>query len=342
MSIHVTELVGDDVEQWDEYASRSPYSTPFHQRRMIDLVARYTDSTPHLLVGRKGQEVIGLLPLFKQTRGPLSSVRSPPGHTHIAYVGPLRSNFENRKQRKREKENRRFLEGCLDWIDETIDPDLVDIRCCDRYADVRPFLWNGFDVTPSYTYVVDLSVDAEALFESFSRDARSNVRTCDEAGCRVQNGGRDLVRQLNDRIHSHYRQRGIDRPITTDFLAELYESLGEDVIRPYGCYVDGELVGGTITVWGSDTVFRWIGGVAPLTDMPVNEFVDWRIMQDAIEAGVDRYDLHGAMEQGVWEYKSKFSPTPRPLFKIRQQTARRRVIAGAYRHLPSTIRSIVG
>lgn len=341
MSIRIERAMGDDLEQWDSYVDRSAHASPFHRRSALELIARHHDLTLHPLIGYKGEEPIGLFPLFETKLGPFTTVASPPPNIEVAYLGPIRVANDDRKQRTVEKERQRFIEGAIDWIDTEIDPDLVQIRCVDGFTDVRPFLWHEFDVTPSYTYVVDLRREPNELLEAFSTDARRNIRRYEEADIDVEIGGVDVLEPLNELVRSRLEEKGVRYNLSTEFLVELYESLGNTNVRPYVCLRNGAVVGGTVVLKEGDTLYGWIGGAAPTVDLPINEAIDWRIMQDGIEEGLEDYDLHGAMERGVTEYKSKFSPDLTPLFEVTRKSSGAKAASGLIHQIPDSIQSIV-
>lgn len=341
MSIRIERAAGDELERWDSYVDRSVHASPFHRRSVLELIARHHELTWYPLVGYKGEEPFGLFPLFETKEGPFTTVASPPSNTGVAYLGPIRVADNGRKQRKIEKEQRRFIEGVIDWIDTEIEPELVQIRCVDGFTDVRPFLWNGFDVTPSYTYVVDLERAPDALLASFSSDARRSIRRAEERDVDVEIGGPSVIEPLNDLIRSRLEEKGVQYDLSAEMLSSIYDELGSERVRPYVCRHDGDVVGGTFVLIEGETLYGWVGGVTPTTDLPINEAVDWQIMQDGIEEGLSRYDLHGAMEQGVTEYKSKFDPAVTPLFEVTRKSAGVKAATGLIEQIPASIQSIV-
>lgn len=341
MSIRIERLEGEKLDQWDSYVDRSSHALPFHRRSALESIARHHGQREHPLVGYKGQEPVGLFPLFETKIGPFTAVGSPPVETEIAYMGPLQIGLDGAKQRKVETARRRFIEGSLEWIDTRLDPDLVHVQCANGFTDVRPFLWNDFEVTPTYTYVVPLDSDPDELLASFSSDARQNIRQFEESDGTVEIGGIDALETINGLARSRLEEKGLEHNLSTAFLEDLYEELGPDCVRPYVCVVDGEVVGGMLTLKGSGTIYRWVGGAVPEVDLPVNEGIDWRIIRDGIEDGLDRYDLHGAMERGVSEYKSKFNPELTPLYEIERKSSRMKAASGVLHQVPESISSMI-
>lgn len=347
MGIEVTKLGVNEQDRWNRYVERAPYALPFHRYEALEAIANESDSYLHPLVGFKGQEPVGLLPVFEEDRGPMQSLRyvtSPPTMVQVPYIGPLLFDDGRVKQRKAEKRSERFIEGCTRWIDANVDPDHVEIHTQDRFSDARPFLWNGYDVEPMYTYVVDLTPDEDALLDQFSGDARSNIRNADEDRYTFEAGDDEMIRRIME--HMYRRIEGVDEAyhgISPQFGVEMYDALPDGYVRPYEIRVDGEYAGGGITLQSEDTVFRWQGFPKSNVDFPVNDVLDWRIMRQAVENGRTRYDLVGAMERRLCTYKAKFNPEPRVLYVASRESLRMKVLLSAFDQLPNSVkRSLAG
>jgi hypothetical protein len=295
------------------------------------------------LRGVKGQETVGLLPLFEESKGPLTFVYSPPTELEVPYLGPLLLGTDQLKRRKAEKRNRRFVEGCLDWLDATLDPDHVDIRTTDRYRDPRPFIWNDFDVDPAYTYVVDVSPDGDELLQRFSSGVRKAIRDADEDAYTIEEGGEDVIRRVLQQLRRRFEGSDEDyEGVAIPFAIELYRALPAGQFRPYECRVDGEYVGGGIVLESADTAYHWRGGAKTDVDFPVNELVDWHAMREAAERGKTRFDLVGGMEPRLCEYKAKFNPEPRLLYLARRKSPRMAALSSLYNRVPAEVRTTLG
>ncbi|WP_227356791.1 lipid II:glycine glycyltransferase FemX [Haladaptatus salinisoli] len=335
MTITIREADDDALDEWNAYVERSEHATPFHRREALSHLARTANAELRPLVGYKGQEPVGIFPLFETTTGRFRMVYSPPPHLEVYCLGPALLNFEKLKQRKAERRHREFIDGCLDWVDAELAPDYVDVRTVDGYSDLRPFSWNGFDVSPSYTYVLDLTADD--LLMQFSRDARSNVRDCDEE-CTIREAGVEGIEAVIGQVQDRHEAQGKEYRIDPAFATELFHRLPDGRVRPYVCERDGRILGGIVALEGDDTVYRWQGGAKPDVDFPINDLLDWHIMQEAESRGRSRYDLVGANLPRLCRYKSKFGPEPVPYYTAQRKTTRMRAVTGVYRRLPAPLK----
>lgn len=296
-----------DLDSWNQWVEQSPQGTVFHRLAALRVQADHSETTLYPLVGYKGQEPVGIFPVFGGSKAGISAAFSPAPDLWISSLGPALVNFEHLKQRRAEKRHRRFIGAALDWIRETISPKYVHVSADRAYRDPRPFEWNDFSVEPRHTYVVDISRDVDALSKSFSSDARRNVDT-DRDDYDISIGGADEIVRIIEQVRNRYEQQDKSFTLPPEAVVDLYERLPDGTVKPYVCRVDGEFVGGMVTLVGTDTIHRWQGGAKIDHDLPVNDLIDWRIIRDGVESDCSRYDMEGANELRLCGYKAKFAP----------------------------------
>ncbi|MDG5776844.1 GNAT family N-acetyltransferase [Haloarculaceae archaeon H-GB2-1] len=307
--IEVTTADESTLDKWDDYAERSPHGTAFHQLAALDVLADHTDTTVHTLVGFKGQEPVGIFPVFEKQLGPFSAAFSPPPDLWVFYLGPALLNVSKLKQRKAEKRHRRFVAGALRWIDQAIDPQYSLFKLHPNYEDPRPYEWEDFEVTPRYSYEIDVSLDTDELLKSFSRSARKNIEAGQESDLVVGEGHQGNIWDIIEQVSDRYEEQDKSFTVEPEFVSDLHDALPDGQIRPYVVTEDGEYRSGMITVEFGDRIDRWQGGVKPYDmDVPVNDMLDWHIMQEAQERERTVYDLNGANVENLCEYKAKFGP----------------------------------
>lgn len=323
----------EEAETWNRLVERSPQTCPFHRYEALSIQAAHTGTVAHPLVGYVGEEAVGLFPLFELSRGPVGFVFSPPPELRVSYLGPALLNGSGLKQRKRERRQHGFVEGCFEWARSSFNPRYGHLRLRGCYEDLRPFLWNDCEVSPSHTYLVDLSAGKEDLLLSFSRDARSNVRDSQDASYTIEQGGRTAIYDIIEQVARRYERQGISYNVTPAFVTELATRLPEGVVRPYVLRFGGEFVGGLIALDDGETVYRWQGGVRTDTDtdVPVNDLLDWHVMTEAIDRDRTAYDLVGANNPRINRYKAKFNPDLVPFYSVEHGSPLTTTLARVYR-----------
>jgi hypothetical protein len=308
MSIDVERLDAADADDWNRFVERSPQGTPFHRYETLAVCADHSGSDLHTLVGYKGQEPVGIFPGFGLTTAGLGTLFSPPPDLLVPYLGPALLNYGKLSTRKAERRHQQFVDGCLDLLADEVGYRYGHLRTTTRYDDLRPLQWGGFEVSPAYTYVVDIDRSEDDLLASFSSDARKNVRNTDPASFEITEGDADDVRRIVGMVADRYAEQEETYDLTPEFAVDLYEALPEGSLRPVVCHADDAFVGGILAVEGSETIYRWQGAADFDCDLPVNDLLDWHLMTEGRERGVTAYDLIGANTQRLNKYKAKWSP----------------------------------
>ncbi|OTF01690.1 GNAT family N-acetyltransferase [Halorubrum sp. SD683] len=316
MSIEVTTT--DDAERWNELLTDTPRATGFHHAAALSVLERHTGATCHRLVGYKGEEPVGVFPVFTTRKGPVTVAVSPPPNVKLPYLGPRMLDRQPLKRRRAEKRNRRFVDACLEWLEAEHDPAYTSIRTTPGYDDVRPFLWQEYDATLRYTYVVDIDREPDELLSAFSTDARKNVTDEYDVGYEIGEGDADDLDRIVEQVRERHAEQGESFELGSDLVRDLYESLPEGVIRPYVCRIDGSFTGGFVNVEFGGRGICWIGGAKPSVDLPVNDLLDWNYITEAKERGVESYDLAGANNPRIARFKAKFAPELVPYYALEE------------------------
>lgn len=321
----------DELEAVSRYVEQSPHGTPFHRPEALAVLADHAGGEYHVLVGYKGQEPVGVFPVVEIKKAGVSTVFSPPPGLLVTFLGPALLNFEKLKQRKAERRHERFIEGCLAWLDDELNPRYTHVRTPPGYEDLRPYHWNGFSVEPFYTYCVDLDADPDDLIMSFSSDARKNIRDAATDRYEIREGGVDAVGRIFERIRDRYEEQDESYPLTREFVTDLYRGLPDGSVRPYECYVDSEFAGGILALEDDRTLYRWQGGARFDLDLAVNDLLDWHLIEEGMARDRDRYDLVGANTRRLNDYKAKFAPELTTYYSVEGGTPAMRLLASLYK-----------
>jgi CelD/BcsL family acetyltransferase involved in cellulose biosynthesis len=335
MSIEIQQIE-TDRELWERCVEQSPQTTLFHQFNALALQAEYSESTPVLLAGFKGQEPVGIVPLFTQSKGPITAALSPVPRLWIQKLGPAFLNMEKLKQRKAEKRRRRFVEGVFDWMDDELNPRIVQFTTPGGLDDVRPFKWNDCDVTPEFTYVVDLRQEPDELLQQFSSDARRNIRKTEDDAFTIDVGDEADIERIMNQVRNRYESQGKSFDLPAEFPVALSRRLPDEQIRPYVFRKDGDFYGGVLATDDGDTLGRWYGGVTPdeNIDLPINDLLDWHIIRDGIDRNRSFYDLVGAGDPRINEYKAKFAPQLQVFYSVQRTSLPMQYLLKTYQRLP--------
>ena len=310
-----------ELSEWGDLLPNEGFSV-FHTPEALRAIDKHTTDEMRLLGGFKGQESVGLCPLFIREAPGVRAVLSPPMGYGIQRLGPILMPTSP-KQGKREKLNRTFTEKIIESVDSSSPFTLFRISCSTRYTDPRPYGWSGFNIKPAFTYRLDLrSTTPDEVLKSFSKSLRREIRNGDETDISIQTEETAGARRIYEATQSRYTDQGKGFPLSWEFMRDLLEALN-DRAQVYTAQSDEEgFLGGIIVLYSNDTAYFWKGGArSSQQNISVNSLLHWRIITDIIDDHQSResigyYDLHTANTERIVRYKSKFGGELVPYYQI--------------------------
>ncbi len=329
------------LSEWDAVLPDSGFDI-FHTTDALDVLDSHWAGELRLYGGFKGDEPIGLLPVFIRQHRLGRLISSPPIGFGIGRLGPVLMPTSP-KQRKRESVNKTFVRSVVDELDAVDQFTLFRVVGSTTYTDPRPFKWNGFNATPDFTYQIDVgSKPAEQVLKSFSRDLRKDIRNQDEAGVTIRRGGNGDARKIYETMVQRYQSQGKNQPVSWPFVEDLLAAVG-DRARVYVAESDsGEFLSGMIVLYADDTVYNWKGGTKTQnldTSVSVNNLLHWRIIEDCIEDpaldSITTYDFYTANNERLSRYKSSFNGSLATYYTIESNGVPMAVAKKAYRNAMS-------
>ncbi|MDS0475110.1 GNAT family N-acetyltransferase [Natrinema sp. 1APR25-10V2] len=332
-----------DLEDWRDALPASGYEV-FHEPDALSVLEEHTDAELRLYGAYKGQQAVGLLPVFVTDRPIGRTVFSPPVSLSVPRLGPI-INPNSPKRRKRERINSTLIEAVIGDLEIEKRSTLFRMTCPIDYADPRPFDWNGLSVEPEFTYVVDLedADDLEDAMVGFSKSLRNEMRRYDEVDLSIETEGIDTALRIYDDVVDRYEEYDDSAPMSRPFLRDLLSSLDDDRWRVYAARTpDGTYKSGIITLFSDDLAYYWHGGVtASYEHVSVNNLLHRVILEDLVSdpelESVTGYDLVGANTERLCEYKGKFNGELRPYYVVESSGLEMQLAKSTYQRLAGSI-----
>ncbi|PSQ16135.1 GNAT family N-acetyltransferase [Halobacteriales archaeon QS_8_69_26] len=299
-----------DMEAYRRHFPSSGF-TVFQRSEVLSVLDEYAESDLELYGAFKGQEAVGLIPVFVTDYAVGRTVCSPPVSRGIPHMGPVFMPTSP-KQRKRERGNAEFLRGVVDALED--DPRLTVFRvlCRPDYTDPRPYAWSDQRITPYFTYVLDVGDrSTEDLLAGFTRDLRSEIRKSRDLDMEISVEDDGAAARVGADVAERYAEQGESTAVTPGFVEDVVSALGHRARTYVARDPAGEYLGGIVVLYADDTAYFWQGGVAGNYEgVSVNSALHWEILTDIATDppvdSVDRYDLVGANTERLSEYKAKF------------------------------------
>ena len=318
-----------EFREWDKYLPNQS-SWLFHGTDVLRVIDEYTSENMLLLGGFKGQEPVGLIPVFISQKFGFRLVSSPPLGLGLGRLGPIIMSTSP-KQRKIESAYKSFNKKVLSSVNAESSNTLFRMTCLRRFKDPRAYSWSGFNVSPAFTYTVDLeSRSAENVLKSFSRDLRKDIRNREKAGISIRvDNDRESLGEIYHSMQSRFREQGLEHPMSWEFFNDLIEAL-DDRTRVYVAEsASGKFISGMVILYTDDGAYNWKGGAKPsniTSSVSPNNLLHWRIIEDIIAddslPSIDHYDLYTANNERLSEYKSSFNGDLTPYYIVETDSIR--------------------
>jgi len=294
---------------WDKIVERSN-GTIFHRWGWIKLMEKHSikkifrkscKAKLYPLVIFDGETPIGLFPVFLY-KGIVKFVFSPPGGVENLYLGPLIVEYDKLKQSKRESRLLSVIKEVDSFIQSELDPNFIMFSTIPDLIDSRPFKWLGYDVEPRYTYILKLNRGMEEIWKSFHKSLRRGIEKARRSGIIVREGFKDDLEHIYDLLRSRNRIH-----TSKEFVLEVFKKFKSNV-KVFIAEKDGERLSGIVNICYDKKVNFWIGspkfnyrGVNP------NEIVFYESIKWAKENGFKYYEIMGADDFSLFEFKRKFN-----------------------------------
>jgi len=321
------------LDEWERTLPDSGAEV-FHRPEVLHVIDEYTDSEMRLYGGFKGEEPVGLLPIFVDSNPLGKIVTSPPPSMVVPRLGPIVLTASP-KQRKREAVNRRFVERVLDDLRMDSPRSLVRLQCSLWYDDPRPFQWAGHEVEQSFTYVLDLAdTTTDAVRAAFSKGLRREITASEVEDVTVAVEDATMATRVHEQVADRYGQQDERFHVNLEYMRDIVAAL-DDRSRVYVARdPSGGYRSGIVVLYGSDTAYFWLGGARASYDgESVNGKLHWRIITDILDGDtpdVNGYDLVGANTERLCQYKSKFGATLEPYYTVESSGLGMRVAKRGY------------
>lgn len=309
------------LEEWSEHLPTDGVEV-FHSPEVLRVLADHASGELRLMAGFRGEQLVGLLPVFLREFPFTRAVVSPPPGLSVPRMGPV-LNQQSPKRRKQESVNRTFIQEVLEALATDKEITLFGMVCSPEYADPRPYLWEGFDVSPRFTYRLDLEDENEEdLIMSFTRDLRYEIREGDDLDVVIRKEGAEAAGTVHDALRERYEEQGIDFPTPRPFTRDLVAALGDRARVYVARDQDGTFLSGVTVLYSPNEGYFWHGGATTsYQGVSVNSLLHWRIIQDILTdpelESISRYDLGVVNDYRLSRYKSKYTPELVPYYEVK-------------------------
>lgn len=280
--------------RWQQFVDRHPDATFFHQWAYRTVVEKSFGHRAHYLAAERGDEVVGILPLFE-----MKSVLF--GHSLVSvpfavYGGAVADDGEVHAA----------LYGHAQELARDRGVDYLELR----------YMTDSGLTAPShdlfYSFRREISPDHDANLKAIPRKQRRMVRQGEKHGLTCRTGPEEL-----DTVYERYAQsvHRLGTPVySRRFFRNLQTVLGEDC-HCLTVWHEGTAVAGVMSFFFKDQVLPYYAGSrSEYRQVAPNDFMYWELMRIAAERGARIFDFGRSKRgTGAFDFKVHWGFEPRPM-----------------------------
>jgi len=197
---------------------------------------------------------------------------------------------------------------------KTRNASVIQFGLAPEMKDVQPYLWEGFKVSPSYTYQLNLNIDQNQILAGFDGKLRSDIAKAGKDGVTVEKtedfiSVGALVRKSLDRRPTTEDGRSIER-----ILSE-YPKTGKSFA--ISANRNGRMIAAAYCVFDSTTAYYILGGYDPdQKQRGAAAFALQGAILHARSIGLKVFDFEGSMVPSIEAFFRGFGGELVPRFTV--------------------------
>lgn len=255
-------------------------------------------------------ELIGTFNIFSFKKYSLTILINPPfaPHINLWYINPAQTPSSVNAF------NKQVMQHMADYLIGT-GAHYIKLNFSGAVVDTQALVWKGFQVSNRFTYVLDLSLTEDELYQNLSPEKKKSLRKAEKDGVTVsvetdKQVVFDLIRQSLERSGKFSNEAYI-RGIVMDFanasnslMFTAKDSSGHTIATSFCVYTSGKAY---YLFGGFNEAHKHHGaGVSCM----------WACIRKAREMGLGEFDFEGSMVPEIEKYFREFGGQIRPLQEI--------------------------
>lgn len=290
------EMIDDgDEQRWDDLVATFEAGTIFHTLGWMRVVEKLYGARKLPIGIFDGADLVGVFPLFRIQRGPLTLVASPLGG--VGYGGPLVA-----------KLHQRAVIEQLDTLLKEFGADYVEFRSQTR-LEAATLNEGHYTVQRLQTFVLALNRSTQELWAGLKSGCRTAIRKAWKEDVKI-------VEATDRSFLTVYYEMARDTYSKSNRLPpHSYQDYGAvwDILRPYGRikvllarHEDRIVAAGIFPCFGNKVYF-WDGvSFRAHYRLNPNNLLHWTVIEWGAGHGLTHYDMLGANIPGIARFKRSF------------------------------------
>ena len=269
------------------------------------------------VIAQDGQ-LIGGFVLHSTTLKGVSCLANPPFTPHIGLFAKQKSSNPARIV----SATKELLKTLIEYLEGRSEK-IIDIRLPFTYKDLQEFYWSDFDVSPRYTYRLDLDRSEEEILASMDPKTRNAIKAAESNGIEIIEAS---ASEIETNISAILKER--KAKVRLDLLSKLFSSV--EAQNRIGLLARSEHEDEALAyciIHGGESYYLFGGNKSSGTVGSSGSLIMWSAIKAAKSKGVKTFDFEGSMIPGVEKFFRGFGGELTTYFAIQKIPMAYRVAA---------------
>lgn len=298
----VRSLTEDDYGTWCRFVAEAPSGSIYAHPSYLATLSAATDGAFEIIGAFKGNELVGGQPLFVQ-QSRLGSIVS--SRLLLYYHGPVIREYGTKMPSERTSKQLAVLQALEQHL-RTLSCIHLHLQVRHPIFDLRPFLSAGWQVRPSYSYLVNIA-DIRTAWGRVDQNLRRLIGRAERSGV-VFTDDDDFDSFYRLHLDTH-RRKGAPVYLDRDAFHTLFRRLKAlDFCRLFHARLpDGTSIAGQLVLTGPHAVSHTVCAAADAAHLSIGAtpFLRWKSFEALSALGYAANDLTDAALNNVTRFKSQ-------------------------------------
>jgi lipid II:glycine glycyltransferase (peptidoglycan interpeptide bridge formation enzyme) len=316
--------VTDDAE-WDQLVDASPDGEFYHSAGWLHCVEKGFGVELFRLGLTVDSRLVAGLPIFTRKLGLFLVAGSPLFNLATPQLGPIVTSIDFE----------RALMEAFDVFQAEHRVAFVEIFF-GREADTELLGRLGYRIEAGESLNLQVAGrTADQLWQGFEGRSRTAIRKAEKSGVQVvQARDPDFLEQYREMSTAIFARSHRLPPMTARLHAAVWADLvSTGAARYMVAEADGQTLAAALFLRRGRRLYYADAASTPLGDrLGANNIIQWNVIQDAVESGIEVYDMTGSGMPGIARFKRSFGGTPVVHHTARRSNSRlAEILTQAYR-----------
>ncbi len=300
--LSIRTIAENDYPTWNQFVADSPSGSIYALPAYLEVLCRATNARFSLVGVFKGSELVGGMPLYLSRFGPgwMASNR-----LLLYYHSPVIREYSTKVPFERTSRRLAIMQALESHL-RSFDCLHLLLHIRHPNEDVRPFLSNGWEVQPNYSYVVDIA-DLNSAWGRVHQNLRRLIDRATKSGLTVTDD-EDVASFYRLHLDTHRRKGAPVYLKEPAFLRYIQALQAQDLCRLYHARLpNGKSVAAQLVLTGAHPVSHTVCAGADPAHLALGStpFLRWKAFESLSALGYAGNDLTDAALNDVTRFKGQ-------------------------------------